>query len=232
MTIKIWVLLTAVLGLLLSSFAYSADISDAVRAREQGRFHAALEILVERSLNGDLEAIHEVGLTYAQTGDQATSAIWIRLAAERGLAKSQSTLGAMYMTGLGVPQDENLGIHWHRKAADQGYRESQVAIYLIENVTGPTTDWECKTEDTDPAFLSVSDGHIVFMPMGGDTMILKRVDPVDPSWITGAADYADQNFSIEIALNPETGRSIRQLVIIDTREVAMHVEGICVRLGE
>jgi TPR repeat protein len=231
MTRKVWVLLTTILGILLSSLACSEDISDAVKAREQGRFHDALEILIERSLDGDLHAIHEVGLTYAQMNDHASGAIWIKLSAERGLAKSQSMLGAMYMTGLGVPQDESLGIHWHKKAAEQGFRESQVAIYLIENVTGPSTDWECTTEDTEPAFLSVSEGHIVFMPMGGDTMILKRVDPVDPRWITGAADHVDQNFSIEIALDPETGRSIRQLVTIDTRAVAMHVEGTCVRLG-
>ena len=232
MSKKSWLVFTlfAVAGFL--SLGYTAEISEAISAREQGDFSRALAILSEKAKEGDVNAIHEIGITYAQMGDHATAAKWIRDAAERGLAKSQSALGAMYMTGLGVPENAELGMYWHKKAAEQGFPDSQVTVYLAENDIGPKTSWECETEDTDPGMMSVSDTHVVLMFPTGETLILKRAETIDPEWIAGAADYTDKNFSIEIALNPKSGKTIRQIVSIDTREVLYQTEGSCIRVRE
>ena len=45
---------------------------------------------------------------------------WYRLAAEQGDAGGQYTLGLVYGTGRGVPQDDAEAVRWYRLAAEQG----------------------------------------------------------------------------------------------------------------
>lgn len=45
-------------------------------------------------------------------------------AAESGLAASQSTLGILYMNGVGVAPDYKKGMEWLQKAADQGHERA------------------------------------------------------------------------------------------------------------
>jgi len=52
----------------------------------------------------------------------------IRLAAKRGDAKAQNSLGLLYDSGKGVPQDYAQAAAWFRKAADQGYSNAQFNI--------------------------------------------------------------------------------------------------------
>jgi hypothetical protein len=52
--------------------------------------------------------------------DIAEAAKWFRKAAERGCAKAQVSLGAIYRDGEGVPQDDTEALKWFRRAADQG----------------------------------------------------------------------------------------------------------------
>ena len=47
------------------------------------------------------------------------------LLAEKNHVLSQSTLGFMYLTGAGVPQDLRKGAFWFQKAAEQGNADSQ-----------------------------------------------------------------------------------------------------------
>jgi len=58
--------------------------------------------------------------------DRAASAC--RRLADAGHADAQATLGLMYMSGQGVPQDYSEAIKWYRKAADQGDSKAQ---YLL-----------------------------------------------------------------------------------------------------
>ena len=53
------------------------------------------------------------------------------LCAERGEAKAQHYLGAMYAVGKGVPKDYAQAAVWHRKAAEQGLAEAQYALGLM-----------------------------------------------------------------------------------------------------
>jgi TPR repeat protein len=48
-----------------------------------------------------------------------------RVRAERGDAKSQWALGAMYYYGRGVPRDYGEAVRWYRKSAEQGYPQAQ-----------------------------------------------------------------------------------------------------------
>ena len=44
---------------------------------------------------------------------------WFRTLAEHGDADAQCSLGALYATGCGVPQDEGQAMHWYQLAEDQ-----------------------------------------------------------------------------------------------------------------
>jgi hypothetical protein len=48
--------------------------------------------------------------------DSAEAAKWFKLAAEQGLAGSQTTLAQMYETGNGVEQDAEEAKKWYAKA--------------------------------------------------------------------------------------------------------------------
>lgn len=51
-----------------------------------------------------------------------------RKAAEQGDAHAQATLGSMYNTGEGVPQDYAEAVKWYRKAAEQGNAYAQLNL--------------------------------------------------------------------------------------------------------
>ena len=44
----------------------------------------------------------------------------LRASAEAGDAEAQFILGGMYVTGVGVPQDDVEAVAWYRRAAEQG----------------------------------------------------------------------------------------------------------------
>src|SRR5438128_11396774 len=72
----------------------------------------------------DPEAQHRRGLMYLN-GDgvirnEKAAFLWIRRAAEQGLAEAQSSLGLLYGKGYGVMQDQQQAVQWLRKAAEQG----------------------------------------------------------------------------------------------------------------
>ena len=52
----------------------------------------------------------------------------MRIAAEQGSAKAQHSLGYMYETGQGVPQDYKQAVIWYQKAAEQGH---SIALSLL-----------------------------------------------------------------------------------------------------
>lgn len=51
--------------------------------------------------------------------------------AQAGDMSAQSTLGAMYLTGLGVTKDESKAAYWSRKAAEGGNAKAQANLGLI-----------------------------------------------------------------------------------------------------
>src|SRR5208282_5897662 len=53
---------------------------------------------------------------------------WYRKAGENGNAAAQCRLGAAYLLGMGVPQDNALAAAWLRKAAAQGAVAAQYQL--------------------------------------------------------------------------------------------------------
>ena len=49
----------------------------------------------------------------------------LRASAEAGDAAAQFILGGMYVTGVGVPQDDVAAVAWYRRAAEQGHTRAQ-----------------------------------------------------------------------------------------------------------
>jgi len=66
--------------------------------------------------------------------DYAKAVHWYRKAAVQGYAGAQGSLGFMYATGHGVPQDDAKAAYWFRKAAVQGFAAAQAnlgAMYYL-----------------------------------------------------------------------------------------------------
>ncbi|SRR5579871_356070 len=65
---------------------------------------------------------------YGMAKDVKQAAYWYRLAAEKGLAEAQYSLGRLYATGKGVPHDEEQATNWVRVAASQGYPPAEARL--------------------------------------------------------------------------------------------------------
>jgi hypothetical protein len=83
-----------------------------------------------RTASGAAEQNDDQGATFPQ-GPDATRVRRIRPLAERGDATAQVSLGAMYKSGHGVPQDYEEAMKWCRKAAAQGNTDAQGLIGLM-----------------------------------------------------------------------------------------------------
>lgn len=63
--------------------------------------------------------------------DPQQSLAWLRRAADAGMVEAMGMLGAAYMNGAGVPQDEAAAASWIRKAAELGDLQ---AMYMMGQV--------------------------------------------------------------------------------------------------
>ena len=61
-------------------------------------------------------------------GDYARAVIFVRKAADLGVAKEQFNLGLMYDSGRGVARDYTQAMIWYRRAADQGLALAQFNV--------------------------------------------------------------------------------------------------------
>ena len=65
---------------------------------------------------------------YGMAKDLKKAAYWYRLAAEKGLAEAQYSLGRLYASGKGVPHSEEQATAWVRAAASQGYPPAEARL--------------------------------------------------------------------------------------------------------
>lgn len=52
----------------------------------------------------------------------------VQKSAEQDFAAAQYDLGACYLNGLGVEEDEKRALYWVQKAAEQDYADAQVVL--------------------------------------------------------------------------------------------------------
>ena len=112
-----------------------ADADAAYAAYQKGNYKTALKLLTPLAENGDVRAQSTLGLIYYRGGrdvqkDDAQALRWFRLAADRGDAVAQLSLGLMYADGRGVPQDHDEAAKWYRRAADRGNPQAQYNLGL------------------------------------------------------------------------------------------------------
>lgn len=69
----------------------------------------------------DAKAQNEVGMAFAEAGDDALAVYWWRRAADLGDADSMQLLGQCYAAGTGVEKDPHLAVSWLGKAAAAGH---------------------------------------------------------------------------------------------------------------
>lgn len=74
---------------------------------------------------------YALGCEYSQQQNYEEAAKCFRNAAEQGHALSQFYLGAMYVTGQGVPQSLTDAFTWYLKAAMQGIADAQYSLALL-----------------------------------------------------------------------------------------------------
>jgi TPR repeat protein len=81
--------------------------------------------------NGNVRAMHDLGVYYAQSEDSASAFRWFRQAAEFGHADSQYNLGVLYHDGAGVSADLGEALFWFHVAATQGDAEAQARAIAL-----------------------------------------------------------------------------------------------------
>ena len=82
---------------------------------------------------GDAEAQNEMALIFLANKKPKGAIYWLEQAAKQGCADAMNLLSQSYMTGSGVPQDENMGMIWLAKAATQGHLISQCQMQGLRN---------------------------------------------------------------------------------------------------
>ncbi len=113
------------------AIAQAGDLEDATAARGRGDYAAALGLLRPLAEKGDTIAQHNLGVSYFQgegvAKDLKEAEKWFRLAAEKGHAPAQSSLGLMKL----MSQDYKEALKWVQLSADQGYAPSQVNLAIM-----------------------------------------------------------------------------------------------------
>jgi uncharacterized protein len=79
-----------------------------------------------------LEGVREyIAQRRRRSPQEAGNIAKVHLAADRGDAEAQFTLGVAYRDGSGVPQDEAQAVQWFRKAAEQGLAVAEYNLALM-----------------------------------------------------------------------------------------------------
>ena len=154
-------LLATALSLIAFGTAH-ADYRAAEAALEAGDFAAAIPLLDEEAKLGNPVAAYNLGRLYeagsAGAPDFQQAVTYYRIAAELDLAPqfdgtalgpnlaqliqasqmySQYSLGRLYETGQGVPQDLQQATQWYVRAADLGHPKAALKIAYLFRDGGP-----------------------------------------------------------------------------------------------
>jgi len=113
-----------------------------------------LAALIQKAVNGDVNAQYELGDAYHCGGwdeiseeevqkDDKQAVEWYRKSAEQGHVKAQSALAYMYKYGTGVRKSQKQAFYWYKKSAEQGYDSAQASLaHLYHSGEGVAEDSE------------------------------------------------------------------------------------------
>ncbi len=124
--------LLAVLPLLLSSIAWSADFATGRVAYDSGDYETALTEWRPLADAGDADGQFGMGLLYGNgfgvALDDEQALKWYGLAASQGHAEAQCNIAVMHANGWGVPQSDEEALKWYGLAAEQGVTPAQINV--------------------------------------------------------------------------------------------------------
>ena len=83
---------------------------------------------VLRADAGDADAQSDIGQLFSNAGKHKCALYWFQQAAQKGNSDAMQWLGRCYISGEGVPKDDNLGIMWIAKAAAHGHVIAQAQM--------------------------------------------------------------------------------------------------------
>ena len=94
---------------------------------------------VLRADAGDAEAQNDIGQLFSTVGKYEAALYWLQQAAQQGNPDAMQWLGRCYLSGEGVPKDDNLGIMWIAKAAACGHviAKTQMDALLPQFIAQP-----------------------------------------------------------------------------------------------
>ena len=98
-------------------------------------------ILKSRAEGGQPEAQVFLGIVYLSQKDFGNAAKWFMKAAEQGNVQAQTKLGALFLTGQGVPKDEEKAAIWFGKAAEKGDARAQFHMGLLSQDEIKAVEW-------------------------------------------------------------------------------------------
>ncbi len=81
-----------------------------------------------RADSGDAEAQNDIGQFFSTGGQNKAAIYWLQQAAQQDHADAMQWLGRCYVSGEGVPKDDNLGLMWIAKAAAHGHVIAQAQM--------------------------------------------------------------------------------------------------------
>lgn len=122
--IQFLVLSLFIYGLMSFQTVWSASLSQARQAYDQGQYVKAERMLLPLAKRGVSEAQTKLGFIYLQgkgrPADPVRGMKWLDKAANQGNADALFALGVVHLRGEGVPQDEVEACKWFDLAARHG----------------------------------------------------------------------------------------------------------------
>jgi len=124
---------------------------------------------------------------------------------------------------------QRMGIIRCQNEAIKAEQESRRAELRPTTNSQSSARWTCKTEEAGSSIMSIYEDYLVLDTLDGEKMFFPLVEEPEPGWIIGSIDVDPElgNLLLLIELEPVSGKTVRQLVDVDSGEVAFHSEGTC-----
>ncbi len=81
-----------------------------------------------------IKDLKEIGLKYYNAHEFTEAAKYFKIAAEKGDADAQYSLGVLYKNGLGVAQNYNEAVKYYYLASEQGHADAQYYLGFLYRV--------------------------------------------------------------------------------------------------
>jgi hypothetical protein len=91
--------------------------------------------LIVSADDGDADAQNDLAQVFDEFGKRDAALYWWRAAADQGHPDAMHFLGHCFVSGKGVPKDENTGIMWIAKAASLGHVVAGTQMNALLRVT-------------------------------------------------------------------------------------------------